>query len=184
MEEGYGWISSLQDRKGVGSRAVCGFWEKPQLAQAQSLMLDGALWNTFVFAARAATLWEMTLQTVPDLYGVFSSVRIMLGTAHAQKYIEETYARLRTVNFSSAILTPCAARLRVLPVPEIGWSDWGSADRILESAMRMGRLDELAGRLSQRLVEDPAIGDLLARYRPEPQLSRNPSYDEVSAVAS
>jgi mannose-1-phosphate guanylyltransferase len=182
MEEGYGWISSRQDPQDKGSRAVCGFWEKPEPSQAQDLMLNGALGNTFVFAARAATLWEMTRQTVPDLYGGFSSVRIMLGTAQAQKYIEEIYARLPTVNFSSAILTPCAARLRVLPVPEIGWSDWGSADRILHTALRMGRLDELAARLSDLRIEDPSIADLLARYRPCSQ-SPGESYQEVSAVA-
>ena len=182
LEEGYGWISSRQDRQDKGSRAVCGFWEKPNPAQAEDLMLQGALWNTFVFAARAATLWEITRQAVPDLYGVFSSVRIMLGTAQAQKYIEETYARLRSVNFSSAILTRCAARLRVLPVPEMGWSDWGSADRILHTVVRMGRLDELAVRLSEQRVDDPSIANLFARHRPCAP-SRGESYEEVSAGA-
>ncbi len=69
------------------------------------------------------------------------------------------------VNFSSAILARCAARLRVLPVPDIGWSDWGSADRILDSAMRMGRVGELAARLENHRVDDPSIVNLFSRYQ-------------------
>lgn len=168
-EEGYGWISSREDRKDKCSRAVRGFWEKPALPHAKKLMRDGALWNTFVFAARAATLWEMTRQTVPELYGAFSGVRIMLGTTQAKKYIEQTYERLCAVNFSSAILAQCAARLRVLPVPEIGCSDWGSADRILDSPMRMGRVGELAARLEQQSVDDPSMANLLSRYQTYPE---------------
>jgi mannose-1-phosphate guanylyltransferase len=165
MEEGYGWISTREDRKDNYSRAVRAFWEKPALPDAEKLMRDGALWNTFVFAARAATLWEMTRQTVPELYGIFCGVRIMLGTTMAQKYINQSYERLRPVNFSSAILARCAARLRVLPVPETGWSDWGSADRILGSAMRMGRVGELSARLKKQSVVDPSMATLLSRYR-------------------
>ena len=86
----------------------------------------------------------------PELYGAIHRRPIMLGTKHAQKYIDQTYERLCAVNFSSAILARCAARLRVLPVPEIGWSDWGSADRILDSVMRMGRVGELAARLQNQ----------------------------------
>ena len=165
IEEGYGWISSREDHEDKCSRAVRGFWEKPPLPHAEKLMRDGALWNTFVFAARAATLWEMTRQTVPELYGAFSGVRIMLGTTHAQKYIDQTYERLCAVNFSSAILAQCAERLRVLAVPEIGWSDWGSADRIFDSVMRVGRVGELAARLEQHRVNDPSMAYLLSRYQ-------------------
>ena len=107
----------------------------------------------------------MTRQTVPELYGAFTGVRIMLGTQHAHKYIEQTYERLCAVNFSSAILARCAARLRVLPVPEIGWSDWGSADRILDSVMRMGRVAELAARLEKHSVGNPSMANLLLRYQ-------------------
>ena len=179
IDEGYGWISSVEDRQGKGSRAVQGFWEKPSPAQAEELMRKGALWNTFVFAARAASLWEMTRQTVPDLYGAFSSMRVMLGTPRAHQFIEEMYTRLRTVNFSLEVLTPSAARLRVLPIPEIGWSDWGSAERILETAMRMGRLNELAARLRERPVNDASVASLVSRYQGNPLLP----YEEGAAVA-
>ena len=87
---------------------------------------------------------------------------------HAKKYIEQTYERLCAVNFSSAILATCAERLRVLAVPEIGWSDWGSADRILNSAMRVGCLGELAARLEQQRVNDPSLAYLLSHCQTYP----------------
>jgi mannose-1-phosphate guanylyltransferase len=166
LESGYGWISSWENPNGKGSRAVRGFWEKPAPSQAEELLRDGALWNTFVFTARASTIWDMTRQTVPNLYGVFTGVRVMLGTGRARKYIEQAYEHMGSINFSSAILARCAARLRVLPVPDIGWSDWGSADRILESAMRMGRIGELAARLDQQYFDEPSVVNLLSRYQP------------------
>jgi len=176
LEEGYGWISARDDHRGQDSRAVCRFCEKPSTTEAEQLMRNGALWNTFVFTARARTLWEMTRQTVPELYGMFSSIRIMLGTPYADRFIEQAYERMPTVNFSQAILTPCVHRLRVLPVPEIGWSDWGSADRILDTAYRMGRIDELTARLIARCGDDPTISDLLSRYQPND--SAEGAYDE------
>ena len=180
MEEGYGWISSWEDGRGKDSQAVTGFWEKPTPLHAQRLMREGALWNTFVFVARATTLWELTRLTVPELYGAFTGLRIMLGTPRAQPFIEQLYGRLPSVNFSSQILTPSVSRLRVLPVPEIGWSDWGSADRILETAMRMGRLEELAAKLHQGRIDDPSIMTLVSRYRNDFRANR--AYESGTAA--
>ena len=180
IEEGYGWITSRQDGRGKASHAVTGFWEKPSRPHAERLLREGALWNTFVFVSRATTLWELTRQTVPDLYGAFSSLRIMLGTPRGHAFIEQLYGRLRSVNFSSAILAPSVPRLRVLPVPEVGWSDWGSADRILETATRVGRLDELAAKLHQVRVDDPSIMTLVSRYRNQPSIAER-SYENNAA---
>jgi hypothetical protein len=34
----------------------------------------------------------------------------------------------------------------VFPVPEVGWSDWGSVERILTSLKQMGKLEETVAR--------------------------------------
>jgi len=90
----------------------------------------------------------------------------MIGSPQGQSFIEKAYERVPNVNFSQAVLTRCTDRLRVLPVPGIGWSDWGSADRILDSALRLGQFEELAVRLKNRRMEDPSIAHLLSRYQP------------------
>jgi mannose-1-phosphate guanylyltransferase len=55
-EGDYGWIEPARQEGRRDSRAVLRFLEKPSRAQAGELMARGALWNTFVFAARAPAL--------------------------------------------------------------------------------------------------------------------------------
>ena len=141
-EEGYGWIEPREADAGWESRRVKRFWEKPSSMQAQVLLEGGALWNTFVFFTQAAALWQMVRQAAPDLYEAFLQIRQTLGSLQAEQVTEDVYATLRSANFSSGICEPLSARLRVFPVPEVGWSDWGSVERILTSLRQMGKLEE------------------------------------------
>jgi len=145
-EEGYGWIEPREVEASWESRKVKRFWEKPSGMQAQVLLKRGALWNTFVFFTRAPTLWQMVRQAAPDLYEAFVKIRRALGSFQAEQVTENVYATLRSANFSSEICEPSSARLRVFPLPEVGWSDWGSAERILTSLKQMGKLEETATR--------------------------------------
>jgi chemotaxis response regulator CheB len=45
-------------------------------------------------------------------------------------------------------------QVRVLPVPEVGWSDWGSEERILMSLVRIGKLKECLARLHARRSDE------------------------------
>ncbi|MGE0824368.1 MAG: sugar phosphate nucleotidyltransferase [Candidatus Binatia bacterium] len=56
VEEGYGWIEPAGEERGRATQAVRRFWEKPSLSCAQELLARGALWNTFVCVAQAATV--------------------------------------------------------------------------------------------------------------------------------
>jgi mannose-1-phosphate guanylyltransferase len=139
LEEGYGWIEPTEREEG---RATCGvhqFWEKPSPLKAFALLRRGAMWNTFVCIAQAATVWEMTRQAAPDLYRDFSAIRRALATPDASLVVDDVYRTLRSVNFSSDICAPLASHLRVLPVSYVGWSDWGSADRIVASLQQLGK---------------------------------------------
>ncbi len=147
VEEGYGWIEPGEEEAGRHTRAVQRFWEKPSPPCAQGLFVRGALWNTFVCVAQATTLWEMTRQAAPDLYQDFMAIRRALGSAHAASVIESVYRTLRAVNFSTGVCEPLPSRLRELPVPPVGWSDWGSVERILASLQSIGKLDECRARI-------------------------------------
>jgi hypothetical protein len=61
--------------------------------------------------------------------------------------LERIYEVIPPVNFSSAICEPLAARLAVLPVPDVGWSDWGTAGSILRTLKRLRRFDAFRDRL-------------------------------------
>jgi mannose-1-phosphate guanylyltransferase len=164
IEEGYGWIVPSGTARSGRSRPVLCFREKPSAAEAQSLMARGALWNTFVFAARARTLWEMASHTIPDITRDFEMVKWMLASAHASIFVEHIYRNMRTVNFSVDVLSPMASRLRVIAVPEVGWSDWGSVDRILASAKEMNCLPEIAARLKDAHIRNPAVQATVTRF--------------------
>jgi hypothetical protein len=45
-----------------------------------------------------------------------------------------------------------AAKLRVLAVPNVGWSDWGTVASILRSLLEMGKFDAFRLRLEQSQV--------------------------------
>jgi mannose-1-phosphate guanylyltransferase len=150
-EEGYGWIEGAE-QPGRETRAVERFWEKPPLAQSLQLLERGALWNTFVCVTRATILWDVVRWAAPDLYAAFVTIARSLGSRQAAQMTVSVYQTMRSVNFSSEVCERCPSWLRVLPVPDVGWSDWGSAERILASLQRIGKLDECLARLRKREV--------------------------------
>jgi mannose-1-phosphate guanylyltransferase len=150
IDDGYGWIEPGEPAEGGETRSVLQFWEKPSPLQARLLLRRGALWNTFVCVSLANTLWEMSRQVVPDLYEDFMHIRRALHNSHAPLVTDTVYRMIPPVNFSTAICQPLASRLRVLPVPDVGWSDWGSVERICASLERMGKLEECLARLRRR----------------------------------
>lgn len=146
LEEGYGWIEPEGQEGGCETRIVRRFWEKPSLLRAQELLARGALWNTFVGVARASTLWLMAQQQAPDLHQAFREIRRALGTPDAPLVTERVYTTLRAVNFSSEVCEPLASWLRVLPLLDVGWSDWGNAERICNALQQLGKMDDAVRR--------------------------------------
>jgi mannose-1-phosphate guanylyltransferase len=128
---------------------VAGFVEKPPLSQARELIQRGALWNTMVFAVDNGVLWEMVQRTSPVLYHAFRLIQMTLRRNLSPRALEHVYEVIPAVNFSSAICEPLAARLCVLPVPDIGWSDWGTAASILRTLKKLGRFDAFAAGLEE-----------------------------------
>jgi mannose-1-phosphate guanylyltransferase len=153
-DEGYGWIEASGVQGAEESLEVCAFWEKPDAKHARRLMLRGSLWNTFVFAARAEVLWKMVSLAAPEPYCIFSTIRLMLPDDHARSVIEFAYRALRPMSFSSAILSQCISHLRVVRVPPVGWSDWGTKERILASLQEIGKLEECLQRLRLAALEN------------------------------
>ncbi|MGE0822127.1 MAG: sugar phosphate nucleotidyltransferase [Candidatus Binatia bacterium] len=147
VEEGYGWIEPGTRAEHRTTLSVRRFWEKPDAVTTHSLLSRGAVWNTFVCVSWAPTVWHLVQQVAPDVAAAFAEIRQAIGTPTAAAVIDRIYATLRSVNFSSGVCEPCVARLRVFPVPEVGWSDWGSAQRICDTLAQLGKLDDCLARL-------------------------------------
>jgi mannose-1-phosphate guanylyltransferase len=170
VDEGYGWIEPGVQEEECDTRAVFRFWEKPSLLQASVLFRRGALWNTFVCVAQANTVWDMTRQVLPDLYEDFRHIRQALQSSYAPLITDNVYQMIPSVNFSTTICQPLASRLRVLPVPEVGWSDWGSVARIYASLGQLGKLDDCLARLRHRQEDAAPLLSLLKQYSPDLRL--------------
>lgn len=177
-EGDYGWIEPAKHDSSQESRAVLRFIEKPSRAQADELMARGAFWNTFVFAARATTLWAMVRQVAPDLADAFGYIgRVLrLCSSYAPRFTERAYKRMRAVNFSSGVCEPLVSWLRVLPLPDVGWSDWGTAERIVASLHRLGKLDACLARLRHERQGD---SPLYASALPNMETMTMPGADHV-----
>jgi mannose-1-phosphate guanylyltransferase len=150
IEDGYGWIVPGGEEENRETRAVQEFWEKPTPPQAQALWQRGAMWNTFVCIAQGGILWSMARRIVPEVYEGFRQIRQALETPHGEKVTEQVYATMPAANFSSGLCEPLASELRVLPVSAVGWSDWGTADRISATIEQLGKQAEFLARLNRR----------------------------------
>lgn len=163
-EPDYGYLRPgrrLEDGRGSCVRRILQFVEKPERASAESLIRGGALWNSFVMAGRLSRLLELFRWMAPKLHAAFDPVRKAIGTARERETAERVYRRLDPVNFSRHILqrpeVHHVARLLVLPVRGVLWSDWGSASRLMADLTRMGRLDRWQALPANRSAALPLI---------------------------
>ena len=136
----YGWILPTHRRWPIAS--VERFVEKPGAAAAAELLRDGALWNSFVFVAKARTLLELYRRALPSLHLAFEKYAVEPGA----ETLSELYGTLTPADFSRDVLEGSVDRLRVLSVPACGWSDLGTPPR----------LQRFLGATSRRPIAVPA----------------------------
>ena len=120
-DPGYGWILPGPSTA-PGVFRVKTFVEKPAPRTALDLLAAGAVWNSFLIVARARTLCALYEKRLPALW---HSMRAALDAgAHAM------YADLPSHDFSRDILVGAEPFLRLLRVPECGWTDLGTPERV------------------------------------------------------
>jgi mannose-1-phosphate guanylyltransferase len=140
-EPEYGWIEP------GGPLAACGrpdtyqvrrFVEKPAPAEATRLLDSGGLWNTFVLAARAATLVEAGREHVPDLHDHLVTMARQIGHAREEQALRLAYELAAGANFSHDVLERCPARLGVVALSNVSWSDLGTPRRVVKMLEETG----------------------------------------------
>lgn len=147
-ESEYGYIVPNFDMaaNGWGICSVTDFVEKPDLMRAHALTMRGALWNTMMMVFKASALLQWVEELRPEVHRHFKRIYTAIGTGSETAVVREIYNRLETVNFSKELLEPIAQqypdRLAVLPISNVGWSDWGSESRIVKTLMRIGRVPQ------------------------------------------
>ena len=140
-ETEYGWIEP-GERVGWTSQgpvhSIRRFREKPSKEAAAALLLRGNLWNTFVFAARAAVLLSAGRECAPALYNRLAPLRAFAGGEPERWAVRQAYALAPTVDFSRSILEACPQMLAVSKLPGLTWCDLGSPERVVTMLTRLG----------------------------------------------
>lgn len=136
----YGWIVPTGPSGSV--QEVATFVEKPDRETARALMRRGALLNSLIVVGKGRTLLHLLTLSVPQLVGEFVSRRDKLTR---RTELLELYQCLRPRDFSKEVLQTRHASLSVVRVPECGWTDLGTPDRM--SAFRESQTrNVMAGR--------------------------------------
>lgn len=152
------------ERREANAFHVARFVEKPPCHQARELLALGALWNTFILAARGATLLNLFARRYP---GILDEMRTVVGgtldETLAGVLLEDLYDTLPTLDFSRDILQGAEDILEVLSVPACGWSDLGTPKRVHEVLRR------LPPRPPVSFLSRPVSVILAARVGLEPQ---------------
>jgi mannose-1-phosphate guanylyltransferase len=126
-ETSYGWIVRGPEHFGRVS-AVSRFVEKPLVSEAQALLLDGALWNTFIFAGTVHALAMLYAACRPEWLR-----RLSAKTSGAMDHRLDAYGMstdLPPLDFSRHVLGAATDWLRVLDLPPCGWTDLGTPERM------------------------------------------------------
>jgi mannose-1-phosphate guanylyltransferase len=140
-ESEYGWIEPAATvawtTTGPISRVRC-FRERPSIQTARACLHAGWLWNTSIIVAKAATLIEAGRLVVPAVHDRLARIGVFAGTPEEAWAIHQAFALLPAADFSMAVLEPGVRFLLVSAMPAVGWSDWGSPGRVVESLRKAG----------------------------------------------
>jgi mannose-1-phosphate guanylyltransferase len=117
---------------------VSQFVEKPTAwSDISRLRLQGALWNSFIFAASAAGLIALYPEKFSnDIAAMRAAVERdqQSGSSWATTWL---YQSLESADFSREVLTGQEAALQLVSVPSCGWSDLGTPTRLARTLRRL-----------------------------------------------
>ncbi|HTE06438.1 MAG TPA: sugar phosphate nucleotidyltransferase [Planctomycetota bacterium] len=134
-DTGYGWIVPARGPFAGTATGQCAaiesFVEKPVVVHAHELLAQGALWSSFMFAASAPALARLYERALPGLLRDFIFA-MGWGERHRRSdWARDLYAHLPCSDFSRDVLQACSADARVIRVPDCGWSDLGTPERLI-----------------------------------------------------
>jgi mannose-1-phosphate guanylyltransferase len=136
----YGWIEPGAPIGRSEARSifrVSRFWEKPSAEVARGLFDRGCVWNTFVMIGRVRSYLEALKQAVPGMFRAFEP--FLSRSPECQEDLAgQTYSGLASGDFSKQVLSALPERLAVLRLDNVGWSDLGTPERLLETWSRFG----------------------------------------------
>jgi len=127
-ETGFGYIQ-VKERAVNTQKAteVLKFHEKPTYEKAQEFLADGHyFWNAGIFIFKVSKMIELFKMHEPELWNLIAELKQDLSN------IDSVYSKVKNISLDYAIIEKLSsAELRCVPC-DIGWSDVGSWDALVE----------------------------------------------------
>ena len=127
-ETGFGYIQ-VKERAVNTNKAteVLKFHEKPTLDKAEAFLKDGHyFWNAGIFIFKISVMADLFAQHEPEMWNSINKLKADLTN------INEIYSELKNISIDYAIIEKLtSSQLRCVPC-DIGWSDVGSWDALVE----------------------------------------------------
>jgi mannose-1-phosphate guanylyltransferase len=136
-DSGYGWIERAESLDSNGSETVWRvrqFVEKPSNDGARACFARGHLWNTFVVMGRTDAFINAARLCAPEIHSALSDAAPYAGTEMEREATEAAWRLVPSTSFSEAIAERFP-RLATSCLPPILWSDLGTPERLLRTAI-------------------------------------------------
>lgn len=127
-ETGFGYIQ-VKERALDTQKAteVLKFHEKPSLEKANEFLKDGHyFWNAGIFVFKVSRMIELLKLHEPDLWTRFDGLSLDLAN------LNEIYSELKNISLDYAIIEKLSTSELRCVTCDIGWSDVGSWDAVVE----------------------------------------------------
>ncbi len=135
-ETGYGYILKGKTLNGriAGAAQVTRFQEKPDALTARRLIRQGALWNSGMFAWRAAVLLDSLRRYQPAIAELLNNISAATAgksltrpAPRLARSIAREYSKMPSISIDYAVLEKAAADGKVVTLEaDFAWSDIGS----------------------------------------------------------
>jgi mannose-1-phosphate guanylyltransferase len=138
-----GYVVPLERAGAAQAVGVGRFEEKPDRERAAGMIAGGALWNSFIFAAAAATVIALIRARYPLVVDEMET-----ALARGPRALAELYLKLPALDFSRDVLQGAEGQLAVVRVPACGWTDLGTPHRVGACLRRLSTASRPARRRS------------------------------------
>lgn len=133
---GYGYIQRgerLADAFGKQVYRVSAFKEKPDLATAQRFVLSGDhYWNSGMFAWMVDDILAEFERCIPELYTSLQAIAAAWNTSQRDAVIQAYWPLIKPQSIDYGVMEK-ARQVAVLPASDLGWSDVGSWESLLDA---------------------------------------------------
>jgi mannose-1-phosphate guanylyltransferase len=108
----------------AGAFTVGAYFARPDTSLAERLVRRGGLWNSSVMVCRVDTLLAELARLVPG------RLEVMRRLARRPEERDEAYAALEPWSFGRDVFPRLVESMIVVPVTDVGWSDWRTPQAI------------------------------------------------------